>query len=488
MEPRGFGPIQTLITSHSRTATHPIKKATRTKLVHPGPRPCREPHATIPPMNSQRSAHAGLRRAMSLVIGLVLVGCSPAQPTPSPSGSVAPSPTGSLAPVASPTPLSSEALTAIYLKINGEVQAIRGLDEKEPVIPAVVSPAELAAHLNKVVDRDTPPELLASFDRLYKAMGLLPADANLGDVYVDLLESQVAGTYDPKEKKLYVVSKSGTVGPFERSIYAHEYEHALQDQHFDLSSRDAAIKDNSDKGMAWQSVFEGDAYTLGAFWTIQELNPFELADLLGQGQDPEAMAALERIPPIVVTQILFAAIQGVAWTGQVYAQGGWPAVDAVFADPPTSTEQILHPDKWADREPPIDVDLPDDLPSRLGAGWTKGLEDTMGEQQFSVWVTGKVDVAASLSPSPPPESVAGWGGDRLMLLDGPGDAWAVVFKTEWDTAADAAEFETAIGPRLDEAAGPASVLPGEGGAVRWIVIGSDDATLGAVAGALGLAG
>jgi hypothetical protein len=32
------------------------------------------------------------------------------------------------------------------------------------------------------------------------------------------------------------------------------------------------------------------------------------------------------------------------------------------------------------------------------------------------------------------------------------------------------------------------VLPGEGGTVRWIVIGSDDATLGLVAGALGLAG
>jgi hypothetical protein len=439
-------------------------------------------------MTPRLPARAGLRRALCVAIGLVLIGCSPAQPTPSPSPSLTASPSGSAAPSASPTPLSSEELTAIYLKINGEVQAIRGLEEKEPVVPAVVSPAELAEHLKKVVKRDNPPEVLDAYDRLYKAMGLMPEGASLADVYVDLLESQVAGTYDPKEKKLYVISKSGTVGPFEKSIYAHEYEHALQDQHFDLEADAEALKDNSDRGMAWQATFEGDAYLLGTLWTFQELTPFELMDLLGKSEDPEAMAALARIPPIVVTQVLFAAIQGVTWISQEYALGGWPAVDAIFRDAPVSTEQILHPEKWASREPPIVVDIPDDLAARLGAGWTKGLEDTFGEQQFSVWLTGKVDIAQSLSPPAPPAAAAGWGGDRLALLDGPGETWAVVIKTEWDTAADAAEFETSIAPLVEKAGGPGQVLPGEGGTVRWIVIGSDDATLGSVAGALGLAG
>jgi hypothetical protein len=64
----------------------------------------------------------------------------------------------------------------------------------------------------------------------------------------------------------------------------------------------------------------------------------------------------------------------------------------------------------------------------------------------------------------------------------------VVFRTEWDTDADAAEFETGIAPKVAAAAGPGRVLPGEGGRVRWIVIGSDDATLARVAGVLGLAG
>jgi hypothetical protein len=428
---------------------------------------------------------AGVRlRALCLAAGLVLVGCTSAPPSPSPS----PSPSGSSGPTASPTPLSSEALTAIYTEINGQVQAIRGLEEKEAVVPVVVSPAEMADVLNKAIKSETPPEILTSYERLYKAMGLLPDNTRLDDIYVDLLESQVGGMYSPMDKKLYVVSKSGGIGPLERSIYAHEYEHALQDQHFDLRSQDAEIKDNSDRGLAWQSLFEGDAYVLGTFWMLQGLTPFELMDLMGQAQDPEAMAALDKIPPIVIAQVLFAAIQGTFWVTEVQARGGWEAVDEVFRDPPISTEQILHPEKWESREAPIEVDLPDDLPGRLGEGWTKALEDTFGEQQFGVWLTGKIDVAVTITPPPPPEAAAGWGGDRLALLDGPGDQWAVVIKTAWDTAFDAAEFESAIGPLISKAGGPGQVLPGEGGTVRWIVIGSDDATLGLVAGALGLAG
>jgi hypothetical protein len=39
-----------------------------------------------------------------------------------------------------------------------------------------------------------------------------------------------------------------------------------------------------------------------------------------------------------------------------------------------------------------------------------------------------------------------------------------------------------------KAGGPGQVLPGEGGTTRWVVIGSDAAALGKIAGILGLAG
>ena len=65
-------------------------------------------------------------------------------------------------------------------------------------------------------------------------MGVLPKTDKLADVFLDLLSSQVGGLYVPSDKKLYVVSKAGGVGPLEKFLYSHEYTHALQDQNFDL--------------------------------------------------------------------------------------------------------------------------------------------------------------------------------------------------------------------------------------------------------------
>ena len=85
-------------------------------------------------------------------------------------------------------------------------------------------------------------------------------------------------------------------------------------------------------------------------------------------------------------------------------------------------------------------------------------------------------------------AAAGWGGDRLAVIEGPDGAWAVAIKTAWDTTADATAFETAATTALAKAQGIAKVLPGEGGKVRWLLVANDAATMSRVAGALGLAG
>ena len=428
---------------------------------------------------------------IAIAIAIVVAGCG----STNPSGTIAPSsapsaptPTASAAtPSTAPSPLSPAELSAIYNEINGEVRTIRGLPEKNPTEPQILSPEEMAALLTKQLNEETPPALFSAYERLYHALGVLPKDAKLTDVFGELLTSQVAGLYVPTAKKLYVVSKGGGVGPLEKVLYSHEYTHALQDQNHDLVNfQPDTLADQSDRQLARQALVEGDAYVTMTYWLQQNLSPGEMSTVLASGNDPESQEALKRIPPLIASQVLFAALEGTIWALGVQIKGGFPAIDAAYADPPESTEQILHPEKWASREKPIDVKLPADLAAKLGAGWSVGMQDTFGEHQLGVWISGAVPTGGL--PEPPPAAAVGWGGDRMALLDGPSGAWAVVIRTEWDSDADAAEFETGIAPRIQAAGGPGQVLPGEGGRVRWIVIGSDDATLSKAAGVLGLAG
>jgi hypothetical protein len=427
-----------------------------------------------------------------LAVVLAAAGCDATKP----SGSVAPSAAPSSATSATPEPSASSSsptasispeLARIYQDINSQVRQIRGLQEKQPVTPTILSKADMAKLLEAQLKSDSPPELLSAYERLYHAMGVLAKDQSLTDVYVDLLKSQVAGLYVPTDKKLYVVSEAGEVGPVEKVLYSHEYTHALQDQNHDLLGfQPDSLNDQSDRQLARQALVEGDAYVTMTYWLQQHLSSSEMQAVVNAGNDADAQEALKRIPPVVAAQILFAALDGTVWVLGLQIQGGFAAVDAAFDNPPESTEQVLHPDKWVSREPPIDVQLPADLATRMGSGWSVGLQDTFGEHQLGVWISAAVPTGGL--PAPPPEAVVGWGGDRVALLDGPNGRWAVALKTEWDTDKDAAEFEAGIAKRVAEAGGPGQVLPGEGGRVRWVVIGSDDATLAQVANVLGLAG
>jgi hypothetical protein len=383
------------------------------------------------------------RRPVAVLLAAVLtVACGSSTTSPSPTPTVAPTPTAAPTATGGSSPAPSDDLDAVYAEIEAQVVALRGLEARRPVDPRIVAPDEMAEILRSSVEEDAPPELLAAYERLYVGMGLMSEADDLEAVYVDLLESQVGGLYVPADELLYVVSREGEVGAVERVLFAHEFVHALQDQHFDLERFQDGLTDQTDRQLARLALTEGDAYTAMTYWTIQHLGPDGIRELLEYSNDPEALAALERIPPIVQASVLFAATQGTEWVLRIQASGGWEAIDAAWERPPESTEQILHLDKYEASEGPIEVAMPADLAEDLGPGWSVQLEDTFGEHQLSIWLAGTDAPSAPTASAPPAaaEAAAGWGGDRVALLAGPDGATAVVLMTEWDTAADAGEF------------------------------------------------
>jgi len=324
---------------------------------------------------------------------------------------------------------------------------------------------------------DNPEELIEANEILYRALGMLGEDESLTDLYVELLGSQVAGFYDQETKELYVIARSGGLGVSERVTYAHEFTHALQDQHFDLADFGLDEIGQGDRNLGRLSLVEGDATAVMAFWAQTALTPQEALKLLEESQDPEAMEILNRMPPVLRESLTFPYERGFQLVLQLQAQGGWDAVNEAFDDPPASSEQVLHPEKYTRREAPVGVDLPSDLAATMGEGWSVPYEDTFGEFQFQVWLRNAID-AETGNPA-----AAGWGGDRFAVLKGPDGAWAVVMQSTWDTTDDATEFQQAAGTAVGDGDHPGSVLVD--GKDVTIVVASDGRTLNEAASAAG---
>ena len=392
--------------------------------------------------------HARLRSiALAATVALSFSACNPATPSVVPTSS----PTASPSSVPSGTQ-SSAAADVLYDTIEAQVVEMRGL-ERVDVKRETIDAEALKAFNVRTFDEDNPPDYIAANERLYKAFGLVAADQSLKQLYLDLIDSQVAGFYRPDDKTLYVVSRSGTITSADKITFAHEYDHALQDATFPVFKDMKELLDETDRALARAAIYEGDATWLMFQWGSAHLTPEEFAAAQAAGADPESMAVLARTPPILVESLLFPYTAGPAFIVPIHTAGSWAAVDALYDELPLSTEQILHPDKFRAGEQPVAVKLPATLASGMGDGWTEAIQDTFGEFQLGVWLR-----ESGISASDASAAAAGWGGDRLAVLNGPAGAWAVVMRSTWDTEADATGFRQAAGDAVAEAPDPATVI------------------------------
>jgi len=412
---------------------------------------------------------------------LLLAACtSTGLPSPSTEASIASPSVPTAEPTSAPSASTSGPLGSVdpvYAAIAAQVEQIRGLHHTTDVTPVVIDKATLRQNLEADFDESNQPGAVEASERLLKALGLLPADVKLRDEVINLQAGQVVGYYSPKRDELFVVSTTGGIGPTQRATYAHEYTHQLQDQNFGLDKMDFDSTDQSDRSLARLALVEGDAVTAQTRWMQANLTAEDLGQIFADASDPAVLQALQGAPAILRETAFFPYQEGAILVSALMVRSGYKGVDDAFASPPDSTEQILHPEKYLQRDPPIAVTVVADLPSRLATGWSNGGTDTLGELQLRIWLS-----EGGVSTSAASRAAAGWGGDRVMLLDGPGGATAVALVTEWDTAADANEFATAaktamVGLKLT------GLVSQSGGLTRVLVaVGSSSAPVMAALG------
>ena len=417
---------------------------------------------------------------------------SVATPAPTRATATVPSATGLLPSVAgaapsaaatvpSATPAPSQDLAAEVAAVEAQVPPLRQLEPLRTVPTRFIDPAQLRQSLEQQLDApDTVAATVAEQDLLVR-LGLASPGLDLKALSLATLTSQVLGLYDPATHSMTIVNRVGDFGLTARFTVAHEYTHALQDQHFDFAKLGVNASFPTDRVLALHALIEGDATLLSGLWMQAHISLSDLLDLgqlLLQSLQPPVPAGT---PALVSRTLLFPYLDGLSFVTALYQQGGWSAVDRAYARPPGSTSEILHPDRYLAGWQPTAVAAPA-LGRALGAGWTRTYLDTMGELTFQVWLE------QALATADATQLAAGWEGDQIVQWDGPAGAWVIAWRSIWATAGDAAAFATAAG-RLLGAAQAASVagphVERVSGRTVTLLLASDQSTLERAAGSVG---
>lgn len=346
-------------------------------------------------------------------------------------------------------------------EIEGQVSELRRLERLEPVSRAVMSPDELRQRVMEDFFEDYSLEDASDDAIELEAFGLLDRDFDLYTFYIDLYSEQIAGFYDDEEKAMYVVQGRGFQGP-QRLTYAHEYVHALQDQHYNfdegLNYNEEACEEDTERCAALQALIEGDASFTELQWffsyaTAQDQR--EIREFYNNYSSP----IFENAPSFFRESLLFPYSAGQEFVSHLYELDGWNAIENAYRNPPVSTEQILHPERYPDDQPVL-VELPD-LSGVLGEGWREISNNVIGEfYTYLILAHGKEE-NARLREEEARNAASGWGGDNYLVYhnDDTGETIMAV-KFVWDSERDSEEFSGAFQRYTSLRFGPAAVSTG----------------------------
>jgi len=333
------------------------------------------------------------------------------------------------------------------------VEQLRGLTFKQPVEVEVVDDAAMRDYVLARLAAFEQDEHLEILQEAYRLLGLIPQEAKLIDLVLVAMEEQAGGYYDPGKKSYYLMDD---VPQAAAPIFtAHELTHALEDQHYDLDARLRSAIDNDDRALAMSAVHEGSATLLMSVYLAGamlrgELDPTALGELAaGEAGKAEKLQAM---PDVLVRQLIGPYILGATFLSGgnlLNMAAGYPseAIDRAMRSGPTSSEQILHPEKYwneKQRDEPRKVKIPSPKKA-LGRGWKLEGTGVLGELTLGSLVGAETPIMSAM-PDPAGwtnAAASGWGGDLWQLWRRDGEL-LLLLRIDWDSPADAVEFVEAL--------------------------------------------
>jgi hypothetical protein len=403
----------------------------------------------------KEDVRAKVPRLLTTALGLAPPQNKPAQrpgtlripPQPPPTSAPQTAPAKVPTPRAAPPPkvpqaaapeVSQDPLVALIRQVASEVESLRGLRRKSNLKVQILDDKFFTAAVREKAQKELTPALVAAERVRWLAFNLAPASADPAQILLSVLDEQVTGFNDPFSKQLLVrkelPASATSAGPEGlRLVLAHEIEHALQDENFGFPGLSRLPDD--DTRLARLALYEGDAMAVMTAYGAQRakksikasiasaaaaLKSVDTESLLRiSGLSPELLKA----PAVLREELILPYAAGFALVAEVFRRGGFALVDRMFANPPTSSHQVLHPEAYFAGEAPAVIAAPSAPPGtrRIASG-------RMGE------LGTRLALEACVDKSVVTDFARRWDGDAYTIVEGPPRALSLLWISSWSGA------------------------------------------------------
>ena len=266
----------------------------------------------------------------------------------------------------------------------------------------MVTRNEVNRFLKDQIRRSVRPEELRAEETTLRKFGFVPPGFNLKETTIELLTEQAAAYYDFHRKKLFI--SDWAAQNMREVALVHELAHALADQNFSIRKFLGKNNDDSEQSLARETVVEGQASWLmieyGARQSGRSLKDPQTAGELLKDQpdssaDDSAYPVFSRAPLYIRRTLMFPYDEGEKFQQAVFLKDGKAAFARLFDQPPVSTAQVLHPDRYFAKVASTTPELP--KPIRHARAFVGG---SVGELDQRILLQQYLDAGAAEALAP----------------------------------------------------------------------------------------
>ena len=328
---------------------------------------------------------------------------------------------------------------ALIKRMTTEIADITGLAVKRPVPFEMISRAGWKQWVNDEITLTVKPEEIRIEELVLRRFGLIPADYDLRQATVDLLGEQAAAVYDHRRKRMLFV-EGAAEGAMEEAVLIHELSHAVADQHYDMKRFLEKGPKSDEAQTARMAVVEGQA-----MWIMLESQMRKMGtSLKGNSAALDLMLpsmgklAADSYPiftkaPLYLREtLLFPYTAGLLFQQAVLEKNGKSGFADVLRNPPSSTQQVLHPASYFSATQSARPPVP---PLANLKEFNKLTSGSIGELDFQILLQQYVGEPDSRATAPKLL------GGLFDLLEHKKEKYAVLrWSAEWDSPETARTF------------------------------------------------